>query len=153
MFETNATEGRTYVLTRTAAASWLRETDTTRARRAQATDLYFVADLHSNEFPATYATAQHLIHGAGMFTFVVERDGAPIGYASGHVEGDGTASLDFMAVAENARGVGDGRVLLAATMAALFEEAGLEELRLFVEEHRKPAIRFYEKHGFTRVNG
>ena len=57
-----------------------------------------------------------------------------------------------MAVSPDARGVGDGRVLLAATVAAIFGEADLDELRLSVEEHRKPAIRFYEKHGFTRVD-
>jgi len=148
-----STQGaRTYSLTRTVAVDRLEGTDTTRARRAVSADQDFVADLHALEFAATYATAQHLIHDPGLFTYVVERDGAPIGYASGHVAEDGRGHLDFMAVAPDARGVGDGRVLLAATVAAIFGEADLDELRLSVEEHRKPAIRFYEKHGFTRVD-
>ena len=146
-----STESRVYSVHRSAAAEWFEATDTTRARRATATDQEFVADLHAIEFPATYATAQRLIHDPDLFTYVVEREGAPIGYASGHVAEDGSGHLDFMAVAPDARGVGDGSVLLAATVAAIFGEAELDELRLAVEEHRKPAIRFYEKHGFTRV--
>ncbi len=146
-----AADTRVYAITRAAAAASLATTDTHRARRAESSDLPFVSDLHDNEFPATYATAHHLIHDPDLFTFVVERDGSPIGYASGHVAGDGSGHLDFMAVAVDARGVGDGRVLLAATLAAVFAEADLDEVRLSVDEHRRPAIRFYEKHGFTRV--
>lgn len=145
------TEPRVYALTREAAAPWIHTTDTTRARRARPSDLDFVSDLHAIEFPATYATAHHLIHDPDLFTFVVERAGTPIGYASGHVAEDGSGHLDFMAVAADARGVGDGSMLLAATLVAIFGEASLDELRLSVEEHRKPAIKFYEKHGFTRV--
>lgn len=142
---------RVYALDRAAAASLINAADTTRARRARTTDLDFVADLHANEFPATYATASHLIHDPDLFTFVVERDAAPIGYASGHVDADGFGWVDFMAVAPDARGVGDGSLLLAATLAAIFAEAELDGVRLAVEEHRRPAIRFYERHGFTRV--
>ena len=40
---------------------------------------------------------------------------------------------------------------LATTLTALFAEEDLDELRLTVEEYRQPAIQFYEKHGFTRV--
>ena len=142
---------RVYALSRSAAAEWLASIDTHRARRALESDLDFVADLHALEFPTTYATAHGLVHDPDLLTFVVEADGTPIGYASGHVTADGVGQLDHMAVAPDARGVGDGRVLLAATLTALFAEADLDELRLAVEEHRKPAIRFYEKHGFTRV--
>ncbi|MBB1500304.1 GNAT family N-acetyltransferase [Propioniciclava sp. MC1683] len=142
---------RVYALSRSAAAEWLASIDTHRARRALESDLDFVADLHALEFPTTYATAHDLVHDPDLLTFVVEADGTPIGYASGHVTADGVGQLDHMAVAPDARGVGDGRVLLAATLTALFAEADLDELRLAVEEHRKPAIRFYEKHGFTRV--
>ena len=143
---------RVYALSRSAAAEWLASIDTHGARRAQESDLDFVADLHALEFPTTYATAHGLVHDPDLLTFVVERDGTPIGYASGHVTTDGAGQLDALAVAPDARGVGDGRVLLAATLTALFAEADLDELRLAVEEHRKPAIRFYEKHGFTRVH-
>lgn len=149
---TSTTNGsRVYALDRAAAARLIDTADSTRARRARTTDLEFVADLHDNEFPATYATAHHLVHDPNLFTFVVERGGAPIGYASGHVDPDGFGWVDFMAVAPDARGVGDGSVLLAATVAAVFAEAQLDEVRLAVEEHRRPAIRFYERHGFTRV--
>lgn len=148
-----STESRVYSLLRSAAAEWLEATDTTRARRAQQTDQEFVADLHAIEFPATYATAHRLIHDPDLFTYVVEREGTAIGYASGHIADDGSGHLDFMAVAADARGVGDGRILLAATVAAIFAEADMDELRLSVEEHRKPAIRFYERHGFQRVQG
>ncbi len=143
---------RVYALSRSAAAEWLESTDTHGARRAQESDLDFVADLHALEFPTTYATAHGLVHDPDLLTFVVEREGTPIGYASGHVTTDGAGQLDYMAVVPDARWVGDGHVQLAATLAALFAEADLDELRLAVEEHRKPAIRFYEKHGFTRVH-
>ena len=142
---------RVYALSRSAAAEWLASIDTHGARRALESDLDFVADLHALEFPTTYATAHGLVHDPDLLTFVVERDGTPIGYASGHVTTDGAGQLDYIAVVPDARGVGDGPVLLAATLAALFAEADLDELRLAVEEHRQPAIRFYEKHGFTRV--
>lgn len=142
---------RTYSLSRTTAGDWLESRDTTRARRAEIRDLALVDDLHCAEFPATYATARHLVEDPNRFTFVVERDTVPIGYASGHLTDDGAAQLDYMAITPGARGVGDGSVLLAAAVRALFGEATVDELRLFVEEHRTPAIRFYEAHGFTRV--
>lgn len=142
---------RTYALTRAQAEAWLDTRDTTRARRAGAHDLALVDELHSAEFPATYATARHLVEDPNRFTFVVERDGAPIGYASGHLTAGGAGHLDYMAITPRARGVGDGSVLLAAAVRALFEQARVDELRLFVEEHRTPAIQFYEAHGFTRV--
>lgn len=142
---------REYALTRGSAGGWLDCTDTTRARRATEADLDFVTDLHSAEFPATYATARHLINDPGLFTFVVERDGVPIGYASGHITERGAGHLNYMAVAPDARGLGDGRILLAATVRAIFAEASVDELRLSVDEDRIPAIRFYEARGFTRV--
>lgn len=142
---------RTYALGRAAALDWLDGRDTTRARRAVDADLAFVSDLHAAEFAATYATAGHLLHDPDRLTYVVERDGVPIGYASGHLAGPGAGHLDHMAVAPHARGLGDGSVLLAAALRALFAEESVAEVRLEVDEHRTPATRFYESHGFTRV--
>lgn len=140
-----------YSISRETARGWIGSTDTTRARAAVASDLSYVHELHDSEFPATYATAAQLISDPRLFTFVVERDGAPIGYASGHVDADGTGHLDFMAVHPSARGVGDGAVLLAATVREVFERASMDVLRLRVLASRTPAIRFYESRGFTRT--
>lgn len=139
-----------YTVTRAIARDWTEGTDTTRARRATASDLDLVHDLHDSEFPATYATAAHLVEDPALFTVVVERAGTPIGYASGHVEADGSGHLDFMAVDPSARGVGDGHVLLAAVVREIFAEATLDELRLAVEARRTPAITFYSSRGFVR---
>lgn len=140
-----------YSLTREAARTWIESTDTARARQATEADLGYVHDLHDSEFPATYATAAQLIHDPALFTFVVERDGGPIGYASGHIDEDGTGHLDFMAVDPATRGVGDGSVLLAATLRELFARATMDVVRLAVRANRTPAVRFYESRGFTRT--
>lgn len=148
---TAGTTQHVYTLTRDRADAWAGATDTTRARRVGADDLPFIRSLHENEFEATYTSAQHLVEDPARFTIVLERDAEPIGYASGHVRPDGAGVLDFMAVAPDARGVGDGAVLLAAAVTEIFAEAILDDLHLAVEEHRAPAIACYESNGFVRT--
>lgn len=139
-----------YTLARADAGAWMPTTGANRARRATASDLPFIQDLHENEFPATYASARQLVTDPALFTLVIEREHGPVGYASGRVGASGAATLDVMAVAPSARGVGDGSRLLAAAVAELFAGSGAERIELTVEERRAPAIAFYEGHGFVR---
>ena len=77
--------------------------------------------------------------------------GQPIGYASGHIEPDGEGYVDFMAVCPDARGLGDGRRLLAAVCQEVLQRSRVRRVNLTVDTRRRPAIQLYEAFGFSRV--
>ncbi len=86
-------------------------------RTATHADVETIRPLHDREFPASYATAEHLVPETpdGKFQVVVAADGPQLlGYAAGRVQPDGEGYLDFIAVADVARGRGVGRDLMAA---------------------------------------
>lgn len=143
--------GHVYTLARADADALRPSTGVALARRATPADLAFIQELHESEFPATYASTRTLVTDPTLFTLLIERDRGPLGYAAGHVCASGAATLDVMAVAPLARGVGDGSRLLAAAVAELFTQSGADAVQLMVEEHRAPAIAFYEGHGFVRA--
>jgi len=140
----------TYTLDR--AASGALDADTTRVRRSRPSDLDFIRDLHTLEFPGRYNSAAGLAHCKGCFTLVLEdAAGEPVGYASGRARTPRNGVIEFMAVAPDARGRGDGHRRRAAAGRELFAAGDLQEVCLVVEDRRRPAVRFYEASGFVRT--
>jgi ribosomal protein S18 acetylase RimI-like enzyme len=122
-------------------------------RAATHADVEVIRPLHDQEFPASYATADHLVPEPpdGKFQVVVAADGPQLlGYAAGRVQADGEGYLDFIAVADVARGRGVGRDLMVAACRPVIASATTGQLHLTVQDHRAPARRLYESLGFQR---
>jgi ribosomal protein S18 acetylase RimI-like enzyme len=122
-------------------------------RVATRDDVEAIRPLHDREFPASYATADHLVPEPpdDKFQVVVAADGAQLlGYAAGRVQPDGEGYLDFIAVADVARGRGVGRDLMAAICTTVISGATTGKLHLTVQDHRAPARRLYESLGFEK---
>ena len=73
-----------------------------------------------------------------------------LGYAAGRVQADGEGYLDFIAVADAARGRGAGRDLMVAVCRPVVAASTTGKLHLTVQDHRTPARRLYESLGFER---
>ena len=73
-----------------------------------------------------------------------------LGYAAGRVQPDGEGYLDFIAVADAARGRGTGKDLMTAICRQVIAASTTGKLHLTVQDHRAPARRMYESLGFTR---
>lgn len=86
---------------------------------------------------------------AGSHNLLVERDGEPVGMASG-IPGarSGRCELISMWVAPAARGAGVGDALLDAVVAWA-HSTGATELGLEVVSDNQPAIDLYLRHGFA----
>ncbi len=113
-----------YVVDRATAAGWGPD-DRARIRPAVAGDEVAIQPLHDTEFPATYATAAHLVEHAGRgerIVLVAEDEGRFAGYAAGKVQPDGSGYIDFIAVAPDGRRGGTGRRLVTALARELLGE-------------------------------
>jgi ribosomal protein S18 acetylase RimI-like enzyme len=122
-------------------------------RPASAADVEMIRPLHDAEFPASYATADQLVPDPpdGKYQVVVAMDGPVLlGYAAGRVQADGEGYLDFLAVADVARGRGTGKALMWAICRPVLSASTTGTLHLTVQDHRAPARRLYESLGFTR---
>jgi ribosomal protein S18 acetylase RimI-like enzyme len=122
-------------------------------RPATHADLELIRPLHDREFPASYATAEHLVPDPpdGKYQVVVAVDGSTLlGYAAGRVQADGEGYLDFIAVSDAARGRGTGKDLMAAICRPVIAGSTTRKLHLTVQDHRAPARRMYESLGFQR---
>lgn len=117
-------------------------------RPAVESDLADVARLHDAEFVGAYYSARQAI--AEHTTVVVERSGRVVGYASGRIQDDGDAYVDFMAVDADHRGRGLGRALMGSLAAALRERGTPPQLNLTVDVEREPAFALYQSLGMTR---
>jgi ribosomal protein S18 acetylase RimI-like enzyme len=140
-----------YSVDTTTVDSW--PEDMADVRRATHADVELIRPLHDREFPATYATADHLLPDPpdGKYDVVVAMDGPVLlGYAAGRVQADGEGYLDYIAVADVARGKGIGKHLMAAICRPVIAAAPTGKLHLTVQDHRTPARRMYESLGFTR---
>ena len=89
----------------------------------------------------------------GAFVLVARQDGRAVGYAlvlphgpgPTWVEPDRYAIVQDLAVAADAQGGGIGRLLIDR----VHEESGCETVELVVLDANEPAMRFYERLGFT----
>lgn len=84
---------------------------------------------------------------AGHRFWLAERQGAPLGYASGYREG-GSIWLKKLYVLPQCQGQGVGRTLLNAVIAAFVPA---DDVRLLVNNRNLAAQRFYERCGFVHV--
>ncbi|MCO8126470.1 GNAT family N-acetyltransferase [Acidimicrobiia bacterium EGI L10123] len=126
--------------------------DVTALRPATPDDLEGIRGLHDTEFPGTYATADQLVAGQhdGTRTTLVVPDGTGgvAAYASGHLQDDGEACLDFVVVHPDHHGRGLGRQAIAAVARDLLPRSPLRRMSLTVQDHRAPARGLYERLGF-----
>jgi ribosomal protein S18 acetylase RimI-like enzyme len=138
-----------YAASAAAAAGWPDPALTIRP--ATAADRETIRPVHDQEFPATYAPMERLLPDEpdGKFHVLVAEDGPRfLGYAAGRVQPDGDGYLDYLAVADVARGRGVGRDLLVAIGRYLVDAAPHHDVNLTVQDHRTPARRLYESLGF-----
>lgn len=126
-------------------AGWI---EASGVRPATDSDLPTIAALHLAEFVDAYATPRQLL--ADYVTLVVAPEGRVEGYASGQLQADGQAYVDFLAIDPDARGRGLGRGLLAALAHRLVAAGQPTMVHLTVEERRAPAIALYESMGMRR---
>lgn len=118
-------------------------------RNALEQDLPRLATLHESEFPEAYVTSAQLL--SRHLTVVAVLDEALVGYASGQIQDDGQAYIDFTAVDPAARRRGVGRSLILAVIEQLLQAADAERLtqvHLTVREEKAPARALYESLGF-----
>jgi ribosomal protein S18 acetylase RimI-like enzyme len=140
-----------YTVDEAALATWPEPAHDVRA--ATPADLELIRPLHDREFPASYATAEHLVPDPpdGKYQVVVAVDGSTLlGYAAGRVQADGEGYLDFIAVSDAARGRGTGKDLMSALCRPVIAASTTRKLHLTVQDHRAPARRMYESLGFQR---
>jgi GNAT superfamily N-acetyltransferase len=92
----------------------------------------------------------------GAFVLIAEDDEGPAGYAlvsfherdDSHTTGARFAELHSLAVADGRRGQGIGTRLLRAVYREV-RAAGVEEMMIGVLATNEPAMRLYEREGFT----
>jgi ribosomal protein S18 acetylase RimI-like enzyme len=112
----------------------------------------FVA-LHEALFPRTYYSGLQLAdqHERGEATVLTLLAGeSVVGYAVGRGKGH-EGYIDFLGVAEHARGRGHGRALTTSMCHTLLEDPQRARVRLTVYEDNAPALALYHHLGFQRA--
>jgi GNAT superfamily N-acetyltransferase len=87
------------------------------------------------------------VRDGSFFAFIPEL-AVPAGLAGGYEAEPGVVELISMFVRPQARGHGVGEAL-AGAVVAWAEDKGAKSVHLWVTESNKPAIRLYERCGFT----
>jgi ribosomal-protein-alanine N-acetyltransferase len=133
-------------------------------RRATADDLPQVIKINRLELPENYPEwffREHLEKWGEAF-LVAESGGSAVGYVMSRVEYGHPYTLTgkliakkghivSIAVLRQYRRMGIGTELMKRAMAALKDVYGCEEVYLEVRVSNTPAIKLYEKLGFTRI--
>ena len=118
-------------------------------RPAVPADRAELARLHEPEFGKAYATVDQLL--TRHRTVVAEvPHGRMLGYASGRIQDDGTAYVDFTAVDPPARRRGVGRHVVTALVRLLLAEGSPDQVHLTVRESRTAAQQLYLSLGMRR---
>ena len=94
------------------------------------------------------ADPQGSVIDVGGTVFIAERAGAVVGTAAIAPHGPGEVELLKVTVAETARGTGLGRRLVEACVARALE-TGAHTMMLVSSSRLQPALRLYERMGFT----
>lgn len=111
--------------------------------------------LHAASFPNTYYSGEHIMQqlDEDHRLFIVTEHDRLAGYV--YVEGDPEfkeGSIEYIAVSENFRRRGYGRVLLGQALFYLLHNVRLEEISLCVELGNGGAIELYRSVGFKTVH-
>jgi ribosomal protein S18 acetylase RimI-like enzyme len=113
----------------------------------------FVA-LHDKLFPGTYYSGAQLVRqhtrAEAIVLQLVESERLT-GYAAGRADPSGEGYLDFLGVAEDARGAGRGRRLVTSICQRLVGGTDATKVALTVYEDNAPALALYEGLGFAHV--
>jgi GNAT superfamily N-acetyltransferase len=92
-------------------------------------------------------------HGRGNFWIAIDDAGTVVGSIALLDIGDGRAALRKMFVADSHRGAGSGLAYsLLKTLLQWSRGRGIQEICLGTTEKFLAAHRFYEKHGFVRID-
>lgn len=121
-------------------------------RPATLADATSVAQLETTIFGSTAWNASLVreeLTGPHRFYAVLEDDGVIVGYAGILCVGI-EADVQTMAVTEQARGRGYGKLLLTALIREA-QTRGAEHMFLEVREDNPVAVRLYEAHGFQTI--
>jgi ribosomal protein S18 acetylase RimI-like enzyme len=135
----------------TDAISRLPRADVPALAGAQHTEL---VALHDLLFPGTYYSGRQVVeqHERGeAIVLALMEEGRLTGYAVGRIDSAGEGYLDFLGVAEDARGSGLGRRLVTAICRRLVDAGARSKVSLTVYEDNAPALALYERLGFTRA--
>ena len=88
------------------------------------------------------------VEGWADAVFVAEREGRPAGYSRCHVDAE-RATIGLVAVAPEARGAGLGAALVERGGRLVRRRTGLGEIGVVTQGRSAPALRVYERAGFT----
>ena len=108
-------------------------------------------ELHERLFPATYYSGSQLVHQHARREAIVlalVEHGVLTGYAAGRIHATGEGYVDFVGVAEDARGEGRGRRLVTSICRRLLDEAPVSKISLTVYEDNVAALALYDRLGF-----
>ena len=108
------------------------------------------ARLHDALFPGTHSTGDRALRTEpDRVALVAVRDGAVLGYAVAEVEADGAGYIDFVGVAQPARGGGIGGALVAQACRVLRDEHRCAAVDLTVRASNTAARHLYGRLGFV----
>ncbi len=120
-----------------------------RVRRAVPADVGLVGPLHTAEFGAAYATARQLVFEHHTVV-AADPDGVLLGYATGSLQEDGQAYVDFTAVDPGHRRRGLGRRLVVELVHVLLATGSPEHVHLTVRASRTAAQGLYGSLGLRQ---
>ncbi len=125
-----------------------------KIRKARKEDLKYCAELSRiNELQLDtrkYPDKRYFGEFLGSLFLVAEEKREIIGYVLGEKEKAGLSSLNLMAVDKKHRGKGIGKLLLDK-FCENSKNMGLKGVYLFAPKWNKETLKFYEKHGFTKM--
>lgn len=133
------------------AAAWpdpVPDTSVT-VRPAVASDRDDLERLHAPEFGEAYATVGQLLT-EHRTVVAVDPHGGLLGYASGRLQNDGSAYVDFTAVLPAARRRGVGRRVVTALVKRLLTEGSPDHVHLTVRQSRTAAQGLYRALGMRQ---
>lgn len=105
-------------------------------------------DLYEPADEVHLADPRGAVIDAGGAVFIAEQDGEVVGTAAVAPHGPGEVELLKVTVAENARGRGLGQRLVEVCIARA-REMGADTVMLVSSTRLQPALRLYERMGFT----
>lgn len=108
-----------------------------------------VVALHDRVFPGTHTPGDRIDRAPNRVVLAAVRDDAVLGYVAVERQEDGDGSLDFLGVAEGARGQGIGRRLVVAGCQRLRDDLGCSSVHLTVRASNVAARRLYASIGFV----
>lgn len=121
----------------------------TGIRRGRPSDLPQLRPIQSDALAEPWPELLETAARGRPALYIVD-DGRPVGYAI-VVVGDSVAYVPELAVDPDRQGRGHGSELLSALRGQLADE-GCQQVRLTVRESDEGARRFYDRHGFERLD-